>query len=69
MHTEYWSENLKGRDHFEDLCIDGRILEWILKKLGGRVRTGFTWLRTGTSGQALVKTVMSLWVPYRNLTI
>jgi hypothetical protein len=29
--TKFWLENLKGRDRFEDLCIDGRIiLEWIL---------------------------------------
>jgi hypothetical protein len=23
MRTEYWSENLKGRDHSEDLGVDG----------------------------------------------
>jgi len=32
MHTKFWSEN-KGRDHSEDLDIDGRIiLKWILWK-------------------------------------
>jgi hypothetical protein len=31
----FWLENLKGRDHLEDLCVDGRIiLEWILGKIG-----------------------------------
>jgi hypothetical protein len=31
MHTKFYSENLKGRDHSEDLGIDGMIvLEWIL---------------------------------------
>jgi len=25
MHTQSWTENLKGRDHSEDLGIDGRI--------------------------------------------
>jgi hypothetical protein len=31
-------ENLKGRDHLEDLGIDGKtILEWILRKYGRRV--------------------------------
>jgi len=32
MHTNLWSENLKGRDHLEDVGTDGRIiLEWNLK--------------------------------------
>jgi hypothetical protein len=33
-------ENLKGRDHLEDLSVDGKItLEWILEKEGGKVWT------------------------------
>jgi hypothetical protein len=29
----FWLENLKGRDHSEDLGIDGKIiLQWILGK-------------------------------------
>jgi len=33
MHTEFWLEDLKGRDHLRDLSVDGRIiLEWILGK-------------------------------------
>jgi len=33
MHTKFWSENLKGRDHSENLGVDGRIIsEWILRK-------------------------------------
>jgi hypothetical protein len=33
MHTKFWLEGLKGRDHSEDLGIDGKIiLEWILRK-------------------------------------
>jgi hypothetical protein len=50
MHTKFLLENLKGRDHMEDLGIDRRIiLEWILKKQVGRVWNEFIWLRTGTS--------------------
>jgi hypothetical protein len=31
MHTVFWLEILKGGDHSEDLCVDGRIiLKWIL---------------------------------------
>jgi hypothetical protein len=46
--------NLKGRDHSEDVGIDGRIiLELILGKQVGKVWTGFIWLRIGTSGGLL----------------
>jgi hypothetical protein len=35
MHRKFWSENLKGRDHSEDLGIDGRILlEMYLRETG-----------------------------------
>jgi len=34
-HTKFSSENLKGRDHSEDIRVDGRItLELILRGLG-----------------------------------
>jgi hypothetical protein len=42
--------NQKGRDHLEDLVVDGKI---ILLKYGGRVWTGFIWVRIGTSGELL----------------
>jgi hypothetical protein len=33
MHAKFWSENLKGRDHSEDLGVNGKIIvEWILGK-------------------------------------
>jgi hypothetical protein len=33
MHTKFWSDNLKGGYHLEDLVVDGRItLDWILGK-------------------------------------
>jgi hypothetical protein len=54
MDTVFWFEILKGRDHLEDLGIDGRIIvERILWKFGGKVWTGFIWLRLGTSGGLL----------------
>jgi hypothetical protein len=45
------SENLKGRNHLGNLVVDGRIiLKLILWKYGGRVWTGFIWLRIRTGG-------------------
>jgi hypothetical protein len=44
----------KGREHSEDLGIDGKIiLELILGKQGGKVWTGCIWLRIGTSSGLL----------------
>jgi len=32
-HTKFWSENLKGRGHSEDLGVDEKLmLEWMLGK-------------------------------------
>jgi hypothetical protein len=38
MRTKFWSGNLKGRDHSEDLGVDGEVLESVLGKEGGRRR-------------------------------
>jgi hypothetical protein len=35
MHTKFLSENLKGKDHLEDLGVDDRILECSLEKWCG----------------------------------
>jgi hypothetical protein len=44
----------KGRDHLEDLDVDGRIvLKCILEKWVWMVWTGSVWLRTGSSGRLL----------------
>jgi len=43
---EELSENLKGRDHSEDLDVDGKVtLKFILGKWGDRLWTGCLWLR------------------------
>jgi hypothetical protein len=47
-------ENLKGRDHLENLGIDGKIiLEWILNRWDGKLWTGLIWLVLGISGWRL----------------
>jgi hypothetical protein len=54
MHIMFRLENLKGRGHLEDLDVDGKmILERILRKYGGKMLTGFIWLRIWTSGGSL----------------
>jgi hypothetical protein len=55
MHTIFWLQNLKRREHSEDLGVDGKITsECILEKYGGKVWTGFIWLRIGTTGGLLL---------------
>jgi len=48
---------LKGRNNFEDLGMDERILKWILKN---RKQGSGRWPATGS-----VKTVMTFWVPHK----
>jgi hypothetical protein len=45
---------LKGKDHLENLDINGRrVLKYILKKQGVRVWIGYMWLRKAASGGLL----------------
>jgi hypothetical protein len=48
MHTKFWPENVKERDHFEDLGVDVKIiLEWILGKYGWE---GVVWIQWSVAG-------------------
>jgi len=54
MRTKCWSENPKGRDHAEDLRVDGSIiLERILGTRDRKMWIGFMWLRIGTGAGIL----------------
>jgi hypothetical protein len=38
MHKMFWVGNLKGRDHSQDLGVDGRIIcEWVSGKQSGKL--------------------------------
>jgi hypothetical protein len=55
MYRIFWLENLKRRDHTEDLGVDGEIILECLGNEDGRVWIGCIWLSTGTSGRLLGK--------------
>jgi hypothetical protein len=47
----FWLGGPKVRDHWEDLSVGGRItLRLALRRYGSMGRTGFGWLRIGSSG-------------------
>jgi hypothetical protein len=53
MHTIFWLQNLKGRDHLEDLGVWEDNIKMILGKQGGKVWSGYIWLMIGASGWLL----------------
>jgi len=51
LYTEFLWGNLRERDRLGDPGVDGwTILGWIFRKWDVGVRTGSSWLRTGTGG-------------------
>jgi hypothetical protein len=67
MHTVFCLENLKGRDHLEDLHIDGRIIiDWIGLDPWETGWEGVEWMHLAQDRDqwwVLVNMVMNLWVP------
>jgi hypothetical protein len=50
----FWLGGPKVRDHSEGVGVGGRItLSWTLGRQGSMGRTGFGWLRIGSSGGLL----------------
>jgi hypothetical protein len=62
MSTKLWSENLKGRDHSEDLGVDGKIiLKGISGKLGGKLWTGCHLVQVRDQWQAVVNRLIGIF--------
>jgi hypothetical protein len=52
--TGLWLGGPKGRDHWQDLGVGGKItLRWTLGRQGSIGRTGFGWLRVGSGSWLL----------------
>jgi hypothetical protein len=63
MRIVFWLESLKGRDHSEDLDVDGMmLLEWILGIQGEEDVEWMHLARYRDQWQAVVNTVMNLSV-------
>jgi hypothetical protein len=45
MCSKFWFERLRGRDHSEDLGIDGKMIKWPSEEQGWSVWIGFIWFR------------------------
>ena len=54
VYTGFWWEDLRERDHLEDLSEDARIiLKWIFKKGDGAAWTGLIWQSIRAGGRHL----------------
>jgi hypothetical protein len=54
VHTGFLKGDQRGRDHLEDLGIDGRIiLKWFFKPCDGESQAKLIGLRIGTGGRLL----------------
>jgi hypothetical protein len=53
MCTKFWSENLKGRDHSEDLGIDVKMIRMDLREVIWEIVTGCIWLKILVSDRLL----------------
>jgi hypothetical protein len=50
VQTGFWWGDLRGRDHLEDLVVDGKVILKFIFKWDVRSWTGFIWLRIRADG-------------------
>jgi hypothetical protein len=53
VHTGIWWEDLRERDHLEDLGVEEDNITMNFQKVGWGARTGMMWSRTRTGGGLL----------------
>jgi len=63
MHTEFWSENLKGRNNSEDLGEDGKNIRMDLREIGCEIVDWIHLAQDSDHWRALVNMVMTIHVP------
>jgi hypothetical protein len=61
MHTEFWLENLKGKDHSADRGVDGKGVREKWRKGVERIHLA----QDRDHWRAVVNTVMNLLLPYK----
>jgi hypothetical protein len=59
----FWSENVKGRDHSEDLGVDGKNIRLDLRGIGWEGVDGMHLAQEREQWRALVDTAMNLRFP------
>jgi hypothetical protein len=61
MHTGFWWENMREKDHLEDLGVDGMVFKWVFRKQNWVV----AWINLAQEremGRAIVNTVINFQV-------
>jgi hypothetical protein len=65
MNTIFWLENLKGRDHSDDLDVNGVNIRMCVREVGLEDVDWIHLAQDMDQWRVLVNTVMNLQVPYK----
>jgi hypothetical protein len=66
IHTTFWLEIVKGREHLEDLGVDWDDIRMDLKEIGWQIVDWMHLAQDRDQWRALVNTVMNLLVPEKS---